>query len=192
MIYIIRHGQTDWNLSKRLHGHNSVPLNEKGRQEAENARKKVNSLEIDKIISSDLLRAKQTAEIINKDLCKTIVFDSRLRSVDYGMLEGRYIPEISKEEWEIYNSTPETFMAESVESIFLRIKSFFDEQFSKNENVLIVAHGGSLRLISYYLSNRDTFIKEVYASKYKDAKQPVNTALFEINPNSTFMKPIYY
>ena len=47
MIYIIRHGQTDWNLSKRLHGHNSVPLNEKGRQEAENARKKVNSLEID-------------------------------------------------------------------------------------------------------------------------------------------------
>ena len=103
MIYIIRHGQTDWNLSKRLHGHNSVPLNEKGRQEAENARKKVNSLEIDKIISSDLLRAKQTAEIINKDLCKTIVFDFHLRSVDYGMLEGRYIPEISKEElaWEI-------------------------------------------------------------------------------------------
>ena len=108
------------------------------------------------------------------------------------MLEGRYIPEISKEEWEIYNSTPETFMAESVESIFLRIKSFFDEQFSKNENVLIVAHGGSLRLISYYLSNRDTFIKEVYESKYKDAKQPVNTALFEINPNLTFMKSIYY
>lgn len=96
------------------------------------------------------------------------------------------------EEWEIYNSTPEIFMAESVESIFLRIKSFFDEQFSKNENVLIVAHGGSLRLISYYLSNRDIFIKEVYESKYKDAKQPVNTALFEINPNLTFMKPIHY
>lgn len=192
MIYIIRHGQTNWNLSKRLQGHNSVPLNEKGRKEAENVRRKLNPLEIDKIISSDLLRAKQTAEIINKKLCKTITFDSRIRSVNYGMLEGRYIPEISKEEWEIYNSTPEKFNAESVESIFSRIKSFFDEQFLKNENVLIVTHGGSLRLISYYLSNRDTFVKEVYESKYKDSKQPLNTALFEINPNLTFMKPIYY
>lgn len=192
MIYIIRHGQTDWNLSRRLQGHNSVPLNETGRQEAENARKKINSLEIDKIISSDLLRARQTAEIVNKDLCKNIFLDSRLRSVNYGMLDGRYIPEISQEEWAIYNSTPEKFAAESVESVFLRIKSFFDEQFSMKENVLVVAHGGTLRILSYYLSNRDTFIKEVYESKYKDAKQAANTALFELNPDLTFMKPIYY
>lgn len=98
MIYIIRHGQTDWNLSRRLQGHNSVPLNETGRQEAEKARKKINSLKIYKIISSDLLRARQTAEIVNKDLCKNLFLDSRLRSVNYGMLDGRYIPEISKEE----------------------------------------------------------------------------------------------
>lgn len=192
MIYIIRHGQTDWNLSRRLQGHNSVPLNETGRQEAEKARKKINSLKIDKIISSDLLRARQTAEIVNKDLCKNLFLDSRLRSVNYGMLDGRYIPEISKEEWAIYNSTPEKFAAESVESVFWRIKSFFDEQFSRKENVLVVAHGGTLRILSYYLSNRDTFIREVYESKYKDAKQATNTALFEINPNLTFMKPIYY
>ena len=192
MIYIMRHGQTDWNLTKKLQGHSLIPLNQNGRQEAENVREKINSLEIDRIISSDLLRTRQTAEIINKELCKNITFDSRLRSVNYGMLEGRYIPEISEEEWRTYNSAPETFKAEAVESVFLRIKSFLDEQFSKNENVLIVAHGGTLRLISYYMSNRNIFVKEVYESKYKDAKPPRNTALFEIDSNLTFIKPIYY
>ena len=47
------------------------------------------------------------------------------------MLEGRYIPEISKEEWEIYNSTPETFMAESVESNFYELKVFSMNNFRK-------------------------------------------------------------
>ena len=125
---------------------------------------------------------------INTDLAIT----EHIKTLADAPYIGRYIPEISKEEWAIYNSTPEKFAAESVESVFWRIKSFFDEQFSRKENVLVVAHGGTLRILSYYLSNRDTFIREVYESKYKDAKQATNTALFEINPNLTFMKPIYY
>lgn len=90
------------------------------------------TVEIFKILRNfDTSTIWQSSEIINKDLCKTIVFDSRLRSADYGMLEGRYIPEISKEEWEIYNSTPETFMAESVESIFYELKFFSMNNFRK-------------------------------------------------------------
>lgn len=192
MIYIVRHGQTNWNISKQLQGHNPIPINENGRKEADNVRRKIELLNFDKIISSDLLRAIQTTEIINKHLSKDVILDSRLRSVDYGTLVGRFIPDISQEEWALYNSTPTFFNAESTENVYLRIKSFFDEQFSKNENVLIVAHGGTLRIISYYLRYRDKFIKYIYETQYKDAKQPANTALFEIDYNFTTLKPIYY
>ena len=192
MIYIVRHGQTNWNISKQLQGNNPIPINENGRKEADNVRRKIELLNFDKIISSDLLRAIQTTEIINKHLSKDVILDSRLRSVDYGTLEGRFIPDISQEEWALYNSTPTFFNAESTENVYLRIKSFFDEQFSKNENVLIVAHGGTLRIISYYLRYRDKFIKYIYETQYKDAKQPANTALFEIDYNFTTLKPIYY
>lgn len=192
MIYIVRHGQTDWNISKKLQGHTPIPINQNGRKEADNVRKKIETLNFDKIISSDLLRATQTTEIINKQLSKDVILDSRLRSVDYGTLEGRFIPDISQEEWKRYNSAPTFFNAESTEAVYLRIKSFFDEQFSKNENVLIVAHGGTLRIISYYLKYRDKFIKYIYETQYKDAKQPANTALFEIDFNFTTLKPIYY
>ena len=192
MIYIVRHGQTNWNISKQLQGHNPIPINENGRKEADNVRRKIELLNFDKIISSDLLRAIQTTEIINKHLSKDVIWDSRLRSVDYGTLEGRFIPDISQEEWALYNSTPTFFNAESTENVYLRIKSFFDEQFSKNENVLIVAHGGTVRIISYYLRYRDKFIKYIYETQYKDAKQPANTALFEIDYNFTTLKPIYY
>mgnify|MGYP003371975395 CR=1 FL=1 len=192
MIYIVRHGQTDWNMSKQLQGHNPIPINENGRKEADIARTKIEKLNFDKIISSDLLRAIQTTQIINKYLSKDVILDSRLRSVDYGTLEGRFIPEILQEEWDLYNSTPSFFNAESTEDVYFRIKNFFDEQFSKNENVLIVAHGGTLRIISYYLKYRNEFIKYIYETQYKNAKQPANTALFEIDYNLTALKPIYY
>lgn len=192
MIYIVRHGQTDWNKSKQLQGHNPIPINIIGRREANIVRKVIETLSFDKIISSDLLRAKQTAEIINKNLSKDIIFDSRIRSVNYGDLEGRIIPNIPESEWEIYNSNPEFFNAESTKAVYSRIKGFFDEQLLKNENLLIVAHGGTLRIIAYFLKYRTNFIKSIYESQFKNAKQPSNTALFEIDFASACLKPIYY
>ena len=192
MIYIVRHGETDWNAYKKLQGHKPIELNERGRERARYLAEKVKNLEFDRIISSDLLRAKETAEIINEQVHKKIIYDARLRSVDYGNLEGRYIPDISQEEWRIYNSTPERFGAESVESVYNRIKSLFDYLVKNNESVLIVAHGGALRVISYYIANRDKFDNEIYCKFYKDAKQVANVALFEWKDDFEELKPIYY
>lgn len=192
MIYIVRHGQTEWNVSKRLQGHKPITLNEKGREEAKTLAEKIKDLDFDRIISSDLLRAKETAEIINEKVNKEIVLDARLRSVDYGNLEGRFIPDITQEEWKIYNSTPEKFGAESVESVYTRIKSLFDELVETDDSVLIVAHGGALRIISYYIANRQLFNNEIYCKFYKDAKQIDNAALFEWKKEFTKLKPIYY
>ena len=192
MIYIVRHGETSWNAYKILQGHKPIELNANGRERARFLGEKVKTLKFTKIISSDLLRAKETAEIINEQVHKEIIYDARLRSVDYGNLEGRYIPDITQEEWKIYNFTPEKFGAESVESVYNRIKSLFDELIESDQDVLIVAHGGALRVISYYITHRETFDSEIYAEFYKNAKQPANTSLFAWSKELTELKPIYY
>ena len=88
MIYIIRHGQTDWNLEKKMIGKIDVPLNQTGKEQAKLSIKQLTSLRIDEIISSDLIRTKETADIINATLHLPISFDARLRERNYGDLEG--------------------------------------------------------------------------------------------------------
>ena len=192
MIYIVRHGETNWNVSRRLQGHTSVALNENGREEAEVLAERIEKLDFNRIISSDLIRARETAEIINKRVHKDIVFDARLRSIDYGALEGRLISEIAQEEWGIYNSTPEVFGAESVESVYTRVKNLLDELVANDESVLIVTHGGVLRVMSYYIDYKQKFDNEVYCKFYKDVKPVANTSLFEWRKEYTKLKPIYY
>lgn len=191
MIYIVRHGQTSWNVSKRLQGHKPITLTKQGRKEAQLVAEKIKNLDFERIISSDLIRTKETAEIINEKLQKEIVFDARLRSIDYGNLEGRFIPNVTQDEWRILDLTPEKYCAESVESAYQRIKSLFDELIEQQENVLLVTHGGMLRVVSYYVENRQIFDNEKYCQFYKDAKQLANTALLEWNEEYTALKPIY-
>ena len=62
MIYLVRHGQTDWNLERRIQDP-EIPLNETGKNEARICAQKLISVNIQRIISSDILRAKQTADI---------------------------------------------------------------------------------------------------------------------------------
>lgn len=192
MIYIIRHGQTNWNVLKKLQGHKSIALNEEGRKEASIIAEKIKYLDFEKIISSDLLRTRETAEIINKNLHKEIILDERLRSIDYGSLEGRFIADITPAEWKVYDYTPEKYSAESVELAYKRIKSLFDELVEQPKSVLLITHGGMLRVITYYIENREVFDNEKYCKIYKDAKQAINTALFEWNKESTKLQPIYY
>lgn len=191
MIYIVRHGQTSWNVSKRLQGHKPIMLTQEGRKEAKIIAEKIKDLDFEKIISSDLIRTKETAEIINEKLHKEIIYDARLRSIDYGNLEGRVIPNVTQEEWRILDLTPEKYCAESVESAYQRIKSIFDEQVKQGENVLFVTHGGMLRVMAYYVENRQIFDNEKYCKFYKDAKQVANTALMKWDETYKKLQPIY-
>lgn len=71
-LLVTRHGQTDWNVQKKVMGRCDEPLNEKGFEQAEETRKKLLDENIDLIICSPLKRAKQTAEVINKDIMMTV------------------------------------------------------------------------------------------------------------------------
>lgn len=169
MIYLVRHGQTDWNIEKRTQGHTDIPLNDNGKQQAQIISEKLKYLKIDKIYSSDLLRSKETAEIINQNFNLEIIFDKRLREINYGDLEGIPRTELNKKTWEIFNKNPEKLHAEPIIEVYNRIKSFFEE-IETDKNILIVAHGGALRVIMYYINNKEIFNKEEYDKTFKDTK----------------------
>ena len=155
-IYLLRHGQTDWNLERRIQGHLDMPLNETGRKEALVCLEKLSSLDIDNIVSSDLIRAKETAQIINEKLHLPICFDSRLREIHFGDLQGRVIQDIKENEWDIFNKTPYQLNAESLNDVYHRVKSFFEE-IDKSKNTLIVTHGGVIRMAKYLSQNPQSF-----------------------------------
>ena len=87
-ILVIRHGQTDWNALGKLQGKTDIQLNDIGRQQAKETIKLIKDENIDVIITSPLKRAKETAEIINKNFEVTIIEDNRLIERGFGKNEG--------------------------------------------------------------------------------------------------------
>lgn len=86
-FYIVRHGQTDWNVEKRIQGISDIPLNEAGKLQVEALRDMLNSISFSYCYSSDLQRAVQTAHIILKENVP-VRLDSRLRERNFGSWEG--------------------------------------------------------------------------------------------------------
>lgn len=190
MIYLIRHGQTDWNLEKKTQGHTDISLNENGKEQAKLVSRIISNYKIDKIYSSDLLRAKETAEIINENFGLNIILDNRLREINYGDLEGVPRPTLSQDVWDVFNNNPEKLNAEPIINVFNRIKNFFDE-LDYDKNIIIVTHGGALRTIMYYINNKDNFDKKIYDEKYRDTKIN-NGAFFECDLLNNSIKEITF
>ena len=152
MIYVTRHGQTDWNLEKKVMGRCDIPLNENGKEQAKIVRDFLENTPIDKIICSPLLRAKETAWIINEKKQVEIVYDNRFIERDFGEFEGLTRSEFDFNGfWNIY-SNQNFNKAESIPEVQNRVFNLLDElRNNPNENILIVAHGGvGLVLMSYF------------------------------------------
>ncbi|WP_339058409.1 2,3-diphosphoglycerate-dependent phosphoglycerate mutase GpmB [Candidatus Regiella endosymbiont of Tuberolachnus salignus] len=98
-VYLVRHGETQWNVAQRIQGQSDSPLTLEGERQAKLVANRVKIEKITHIISSDLNRAKQTAEIIAA-ACGglQITTDSRLQELDMGVLEGREIKSLTEEE----------------------------------------------------------------------------------------------
>ena len=85
MLYIVRHGETDWNREHRIQGHIDIPLNDQGKLDAANAKEKLKDVKFDVVFSSPLSRAIETAKIITDN---EIIIDHRLIERYNGELEG--------------------------------------------------------------------------------------------------------
>lgn len=93
---MIRHGETDWNYLGKLQGRTDIPLNKQGIIQAEECRQFLKDSKWDLIVTSPLLRAKQTAEIINQDFNIPLIEMTEFQERDYGNAEGMTINEREK------------------------------------------------------------------------------------------------
>lgn len=146
MIYIVRHGQTNWNLEGRNQGRIDIELNEKGIQQAELTSEKLKDVKFDKVFSSPLKRAYKTAQVIceNNGIDeKTIIIDERLIERSNGELEG-----LLRDEYEgkIDFADPNDirYGVEPLLNFRGRIEDFLKDICSKykDENILVVTHAG--------------------------------------------------
>ena len=158
-LILIRHGQTDMNKDQLYYGRLDVPINETGKEQAENTRKNLVELEIDydKIYSSPMKRAYETAEIVNyKNL--EIEKDDELREMDFGIFEGSYKEIIKKypEEMEKLKKDWKTYSYVTGENPFMLQKRAlkFLEKIDKNKNNMVVTHWGIIcTLLSFLFSS---------------------------------------
>jgi len=95
-LIVVRHGETDWNHRDLLQGHADIPLNATGRLQAIQLAERMVSHSFDAAISSDLVRAKETAEIIQsyRQTRVSLESDYRLREYDFGELDGQPVAEL--------------------------------------------------------------------------------------------------
>ena len=152
-IFVVRHGQTEWNVMKKMQGSADIELNEKGLSQASDTADMLKDLVFDIIFCSPLKRAKQTAEIINDDRGLHIIFDERLRERNYGEFEGTSKSSFDYNEFCSYQKNMKYEKAENVQDFFKRIYDFLDDITSKEyNNILIVCHAGVEKAIECYFN----------------------------------------
>lgn len=146
-IYLMRHGETDWNKVRRLQGQSDVPLNEHGIELAEKTAEGLKDVTFDAIFSSPLQRALVTAEIMAGEGAAKIVTDGRLKEMNFGIYEGQSYDTPEKAEKHPLKH-PESYVpvgGETIAEVKERIYDFLCEKLLPLEkscsNVLVVAHG---------------------------------------------------
>ncbi|APG16451.1 MULTISPECIES: 2,3-diphosphoglycerate-dependent phosphoglycerate mutase GpmB [Kosakonia] len=97
-VYLVRHGETQWNAERRIQGQSDSPLTDKGETQAWQVAERAKALGITHIIASDLGRTRRTAEIIADACGCEITLEPRLRELDMGVLERRHIDSLTEEE----------------------------------------------------------------------------------------------
>jgi len=152
-LLLVRHGETDWNRDGRWQGHSDTQLNDAGREQACRVAGELGNVDV--IYSSDLARARETADIIAAQLGDLEVkVDRRLRERSFGAWEGRTASEIESEfaeqhaRWRAGNGAGADD-AEPFDTFGDRVRHFLEDLLAKHpgETVLVVAHGGSIRVI---------------------------------------------
>ena len=153
MIYIIRHGQTEMNSRMALQGRSDYPLNEVGSKQAYSAAEKLRGIRFDRVYTSPLIRAIQTAKIL-APYAEPVV-ENRLIEMDYGPYEGcdltRLPPEILTFFSDfVHNPAPDGM--EQLSEVVARVGSFLEELRTVEGNILLSAHAISMKGILEYLT----------------------------------------
>ena len=150
-LYIARHGETPWNVENRVSGRTDVPLTEKGVEQARLLAHSAMGKGIEVILSSPLLRARQTAQAVSEAIGVPIELDERLIELDFGSFEGG--PRSDPEFQYIRAQFPTRYPGgESAFQLCHRVYSCLEDVKRKyaGKTVLLVCHGGVCRMVRSY------------------------------------------
>ena len=160
-VYLARHGESEGNIKNVFYGRTDFPLTEKGREEAVNLGREIALYKIERCYSSTLIRARHTAELALKDLKMPISLHDELMEQDMGEWECLEFTEIVKDPIKdgarLVRGWAEVQVpgGENFEDVKNRVKPLLNKILEKNEDVLIVAHYGSLTAICAMLLGFD-------------------------------------
>lgn len=195
-IYLIRHGQTDWNIQRRLQGHTDIPLNDHGRKQASALKEVLAPHSIEAFYSSDLIRAIDTAELAKSHAEIPVIKHAGLREASLGEAEGLFFDELhlrfpdAYQRWLSTGKPNEDFAFPKGESklahrerLHKTLESLFLE--SPYSKVGIVTHGGSMRRILEMCEN-------FFETEFRTA----NTSVYELHylrheKKLKFLKKLY-
>lgn len=163
LIYLMRHGETNWNHERRLQGQSDIPLNERGIELAEKTAEGLREVPFDAAFSSPLSRALTTAKIVAGGREIPVVTDERLKEINFGAGEGTYFDPAKADPghpMHHFFCHPELFTpmegGESIDQVRARAEEFLRERVFPLEgscrNVLIAAHGAIIRSLINKLS----------------------------------------
>lgn len=154
-IYVIRHGQTSYNLKKLYQGQTDIPLNKTGEQQAKKTAQKFRSLNIDNILVSPLTRTRQTARYISEVTGIIPEIEEELIERNFGDMEGKP----NREDCNIqmlldYNNNYSIYNIEPIQELFKRIYKCMDRIIEKyrNKEIVLVTHAGVAQAIECYFN----------------------------------------
>jgi probable phosphoglycerate mutase len=171
-VYLIRHGETVWNLDLRAQGHGDSPLTEKGRKQVQALGHRMQHLQFDALYASDLGRARQSAAAIAAFSNHPIQLDTRLRERNYGILEGMTVKEVKDRYPEIFSKLkskdPDYVIpnGESHRQLYQRNIAFFQDPniCRPGSTIAVVAHGGVLDSCFRYVCGIDLIRPRCFAT----------------------------
>ncbi|GCF06913.1 histidine phosphatase family protein [Dictyobacter arantiisoli] len=162
-LYITRHGQTEWNVERRIQGYTDSPLTATGKLQASWLGAALEDTEFTTIYASSSGRTQQTAEIIRGTRQLPIIASDDLREIGLGSWEGRLTEEIQledPEEYQAYRDTPHLYQArhggETFDQIRQRVVTKIHEIVTHHEgqNILVVTHAVAIKALMNDLEER--------------------------------------
>ncbi|MDP1720768.1 MAG: histidine phosphatase family protein [Candidatus Nanopelagicaceae bacterium] len=159
-VVLWRHGQTDWNINNRFQGHSDIPLNEVGKYQAEHAARLLADMQPTKIISSDLQRARVTAQALSDLIKLPVGIDTDLRETNGGKWEGKTGIENRAEDfanfvrWIDGDDNPAGETGERRTAVALRAVGAIERALASGgdgQTLIVATHGGTARCVLGHL-----------------------------------------
>ena len=149
-LYLVRHGETDYNVKHIIQGIIDIELNDNGIKQAKNLKARIDMLDIDLVISSPLNRAKKTATIITLGRNIKFNYDDRIIERSAGELEGKQDQYYDSDKaWNYTLNSDLGYNFEKTQDLLMRTKDFLEDikKQYKDKNILIVSHESTIRAL---------------------------------------------